>query len=296
MHQSFLVFNRYKYLKIAGLITGLSILLYALHNPPEPANGGTWLGYTLGTIGAGLIVWLMLFGIRKRQYQSNLGSLRGWLSAHIYLGSSLLVIATLHSGGELGWNVHTLAYVLMTIVILSGFFGVFVYWRYPHFLSKNRNNRTRQEVLGEVAELDRQTLRLAQQLGPEYEDLVDSAINLTKIGGGTLTQLTARDESMVKIPASLCQQQRQKPQSNPAQQTVIDVLTTRLSQSSDQAFNTKTRALIQQLGMRRNALRQLRRDIQIQAILQIWLYIHIPLSFALLAALTTHIVAVFVYW
>ena len=35
---------------------------------PEPPNGGTWLGYTLGTIGALLIVWLMLFGIRKRRY------------------------------------------------------------------------------------------------------------------------------------------------------------------------------------------------------------------------------------
>jgi len=296
MHQSFLVFNRFKYLKISVLVAAISILLYAWHSPPEPANGGTWLGYTLGTIGAGLIIWLMLFGIRKRQYQSNLGSVRGWLSAHIYLGTTLLLIATLHSGGELGWNVHTLAYALMTLVIFSGFFGVFVYWRYPYFLSKNTNSRTRQEILGEIAELDRQTLRVAQQLGPEYEDLVDSAINLTKIGGSALAQLTRRDESKVEIPALLCQKRAKQTQANAGQQTVIDVLTTRLSQSTDQTFNTKTRELIQQLGMRRNALRQLHRDVQIQAILQIWLYIHIPLSFALLAALTAHIVAVFVYW
>ncbi|MCZ6856270.1 MAG: hypothetical protein O7G86_20330, partial [Gammaproteobacteria bacterium] len=31
----------------------------------EPANGGTWQGYLLGTIGALLIVWLTLLGVRK---------------------------------------------------------------------------------------------------------------------------------------------------------------------------------------------------------------------------------------
>ena len=38
------------------------------------------------------------------------------------------------------------------------------------------------------------------------------------------------------------------------------------------------------------------RDIQFQSLMEAWLFIHVPLSFALLAALTGHIISVFFYW
>ena len=93
-----------------------SIAAYIWHRPPLAPNGGTSLGLALGTVAALLIVWLMLFGLRKRDYRSRLGTLRGWLSAHVYLGASLIVIGTLHTGFEFGWNVHTLADVFMLSV------------------------------------------------------------------------------------------------------------------------------------------------------------------------------------
>ena len=42
-------------------------------------------------------------------------------------GLSLIVIVTLHTGFQFGWNVHTLAYGLMLLVIVSGIFGIVVY-------------------------------------------------------------------------------------------------------------------------------------------------------------------------
>ena len=39
-----------------------------------------------------------------------------------------------------------------------------------------------------------------------------------------------------------------------------------------------------------------RRDVALKARLNLWLYFHVPLSVALLAALATHIVSVFFYW
>ena len=39
-----------------------------------------------------------------------------------------------------------------------------------------------------------------------------------------------------------------------------------------------------------------RTDIRYKAIMDIWLFFHVPLSVALLVALTAHIVAVFFYW
>jgi hypothetical protein len=41
--------------------------------------------------------------------------------------------------------------------------------------------------------------------------------------------------------------------------------------------------------------RQLQRDIQLQGLMQFWLYLHLPLSFGLLAALAIHILTVFFY-
>ena len=39
-----------------------------------------------------------------------------------------------------------------------------------------------------------------------------------------------------------------------------------------------------------------RRAVALKARLDLWLYIHVPLSLALLAALIAHVVSVFFYW
>jgi hypothetical protein len=54
--------------------------------------------------------------------------------------------------------------------------------------------------------------------------------------------------------------------------------------------------LLQISGDKAVLLRRLQRDVQLQGLLQAWLYLHLPLSFALLAALVAHIFSVFYYW
>jgi hypothetical protein len=76
MHASILNHSRYRYLWVTCVLLLAEIIAFIWHHPVGPPNGGSWLGYTLGTIGAVLIVWLMLLGIRKRRYASNMGSLR----------------------------------------------------------------------------------------------------------------------------------------------------------------------------------------------------------------------------
>ena len=43
-------------------------------------------------------------------------------------------------------------------------------------------------------------------------------------------------------------------------------------------------------------LTRARRDISYKAMMDVWLYFHVPLSFALLAALGAHVISVFFYW
>jgi hypothetical protein len=126
-HVSFLKHKGFRWLWIALVMCGVSIAGYALIDQQPRPNGGTWYGYTLGTIGFALILWLSLLGVRKRRINPGVWSLKAWTSAHVYLGLSLIVIGTLHTGFQIGWNVHTLAYVLMLLVIFTGIYGVWVY-------------------------------------------------------------------------------------------------------------------------------------------------------------------------
>ena len=51
-----------------------------------------------------------------------------------------------------------------------------------------------------------------------------------------------------------------------------------------------------ELLTRRNDLAaRVNRDVQMHARLQVWLYLHVPLTAALLATLAAHIIAVFLY-
>lgn len=287
MHQSTLRYQKARWLKIASLLVVASIAAYAWHSPQPVANGGSWLGYTLGTIGALLIIWLAWFGIRKRSYQSTQGSLQGWLSAHVYLGSALLFIGTLHTGFQLAWNLHTLAYVLMCLVIASGIFGIVIYVRYPALLSNNRDNQTQAELLEQLQDASRQVVSSTQDLGQALKSAADSSIERTALGGSVWRQLSKKDYSTVVIDGEL------KP--NPNQRAVIAHFAALLGDKSPQQ-NAILRNTIEALNRRGELLQRIRKDIRIRAMLDIWLLLHVPATIALLAALCAHIVVVFLYW
>jgi len=110
--------------------------------------------------------------------------LKAWVSAHVYLGLSLIVIATLHTGFQFGWNVHTLAYGLMLLVIASGAFGVWAYATLPKALSDNRGETTRKQMLAQIHGLDELIHEAAQPLHRAQADIVRVSLENTDIGGG----------------------------------------------------------------------------------------------------------------
>lgn len=300
MHASFLTHANKRWLWVALVLALGCLLAYGWHDPVgAPPNGGTWLGYTLGTISALLILWLLWFGVRKRRYGSGQGSVRGWLSAHVYLGTSLLLLALLHSGFQFGWNVHTLALVLMLVVIFSGFFGVYAYLRYPTLMTRNRENASREAMLEEIGELDQNALALADAVDPKIHAIVLRSIGKTRLGGGVWAQLNARDDSdaaLAGLRAAIADREKssQAPTTGemPTMFAMVDFLASR---STDRQSET-LRKLIDLLTRKKSLASRVARDIQLQALMEVWLYVHVPLSIGLLAALTAHVVSVFFYW
>ncbi|MDJ0652954.1 MAG: hypothetical protein QNJ40_02290 [Xanthomonadales bacterium] len=298
MQESFLTFKGLRYLWVSLILLVGSLVAYVWHNPSDGPNGGTWLGYTLGGIGAALILWLMLFGYRKRTYRNNVGSLRGWLSAHVYLGTCLIFIATLHTGFQFGWNVHTIAYVLMVVVIVSGFFGVFAYLRYPTLMTQNRANTSRESMLEEIAELDDESVRLADKLGPKVHQMVLRSIGRTRLGGGVMDQLFARDGAQGAVDETKRmldnlekKQDRPETAEMPTMFAMVDFLAGAGGQESE-----RLRQLLDVLHRKKALASKVAKDVQYQALMDIWLYFHVPITFALIGALTAHVVSVFFYW
>lgn len=293
MHESFLQHAERRYLKWALALAAAAIALYAWHDPRSPPNGGTWLGYSLGGIGAALILWLTALGVRKRSYRSTLGTVQGWVSAHVYLGLALLVVATLHTGFQFGWNIHTICYVLMLLVIVSGVVGVVLYGSFPEAMSRNRAEQTPERLWQEVADLDQRALRVAAALPAEYVEAVRSNRDRTRVGGGVRAILSARDRSQIELPG---EDGVQRIIDNPSGTAVLDWLGARLAASTAGARTERISELLDLLAARRVALRRLQRDARIRGWLEVWLFVHVPVTFALLGTLIAHVVSVFLYW
>ncbi len=292
MHESILAFRKRRYLWAALILSALAVVAYVIDDPQEPPNGGTVLGYALGTLGALLIVWLTWFGIRKRRYSSTHGTVQGWLSAHVYLGLALLVVALLHTGFQFGVNVHTLAFVLMTLVILSGLYGVFIYMKYPERVSDNRDSSSRPELLDQLEDLDRRSKRVAEDLSDDYQELVASGAGRTQLGSTLWSRLRGRDMSQIVLRDA----GQTKVVSNPGQEAALDWLANEQSRATDADSAAKIGELSALLRNKRQLQRQIVEDLRLQASMEFWLYFHVPLTAALLMALLAHIVSVFMYW
>jgi hypothetical protein len=267
-HAGFLSHRRYLWAWVGLGLSLAAILLTLLDDPWPRPNGGTALGLALGTLGAGLIVWLSLLGIRKRRYSDGVWSLKAWVSAHVWLGLSLLVIATLHAGFQFGWNVHTLAYGLMVVVILSGIWGVILYQRLPRRLSDVRAEASERAMAAALAENARALRTAARPLMDREAALVEEAAAGPIVGRSLLARMTG---------------------------TVARCGTARALAGIDREDPDTAQAYVL-LEQRAVLLRQVRGVAALKTRLQAWLLVHVPMTFALLAALLAHILAVFFYW
>ena len=275
-HESFLRYQRFRWFKIAALVSLICLLIYMLVDVQPRHNGGSWLGYTLGTIGAGLIVWLALLGIRKRAMTRGRWSLKAWTSAHVYLGLALIVIGTLHTGFQLGWNVHTLAWVLMMLVIVSGVYGITVYAVLPQGLSDSRSEMTGPQMINSVSQLDKQLQHAAQPLSDSDSAIVIASLGQDPFGGSACRRLTGNYKNDPNRQALAYMRERLEEvpaKQQPAVEQVVDLLEKKAA-----------------------ALSRLRGYIQRRGLLEVWLFVHVPLTFVLIAALFAHIISVFFYW
>lgn len=268
-------YKKYRYFKIAVAIILIAITAYLIFEPTIGHYGGSWLGYVLGSLSAALVLLMTWYGVRKRRYRSS-GATQGWLSAHIYLGTALTVLVTLHSGFQFGLNIHTFAYFLLLVVVISGFFGNYTYMIYPRQMTENMGEDNLDGLLLRIADADKSARQIALTMPDNINNTVARACSETCIGIDLLEQLRGYQPN---CPTALAVEQ-------------LTLMGDNLSAEQRKPY----RELYSIMVRRQSLVKRVRQDLMYRARLGFWLYFHVPFTIALLVAMTAHIVAVFFYW
>ena len=257
------------WLSIFSLI--VMAVIYQMDQPLGGRNGGTVLGYTYGGIAAAGILYLMWYGMRKRSYYSSATTVKGWLAAHVWIGVALLFLVPLHSGMAFGWNVHTLAYVLMALTIFSGIWGAVNYSTLADQVQSHRGGGSLKSIFQQIEMYDNQIENILQ--------------------GKSDAALALRQKGTVNYKPSIMKSLFGSPPKPVRPEDTAELLVAVPENEKDDALT-----LIGVMDKRCELLADLHSEIRIQTLLKLWLYFHLPLSFGCVAALFIHIFVVFYYW
>lgn len=277
MGNSFLTYRSGRWLWIsAASATGLVLHYFFSYQSRTVAYGGSVEGLLYGVAGTGLIAVLMYLGIRRRSYASSTGTLQGWVSAHVYLGLLTLLVIPMHAGFRFGWDVHTLAFVLLVVVVLSGVVGLFLYRTIPGRLTSYEAGQQADKIDPEMARLLSDMRALVKDksdvLVQIYKDEVATSQNRAPKGWSLLLQGQGSDLLAVRS-ADLAKKVSAIP---PEDQATFQIL---------------SQLLLKKTQLEVNLLRQM----QLRNALQAWLYVHVPVSIAMVFAVGVHLIAVFLY-
>jgi hypothetical protein len=244
---------------------------YHFDHPVGGPSGGTTLGVIYGVAATAGIFLLMGYGLRRRYaYAHGPGTLKGWLSAHVWIGTSLAVVVPLHSGFKLARNLHAVPYALMLATIVSGFWGAFSYLRYPPRLRAQREGTTPKKLLEQLERASREMTALATGKSTAFAEFA-RRIDV-HFGPSTLRIVLARPYSAL------------------APDDVVRLLGT-LPEAEHEAGLALTK-----VGHRkRQVANQLINEAGTAARMRVWLFLHVPLSFACVAAVLAHVFWVVFY-
>lgn len=292
---------------------------YCSHGAPNWPGGSSLPGFTFGVVGGLIILFEMLLWWRKQVRTWRIGRTQVWLRAHIWLGLLSVPLIVFHSGFQLGGQLSTILMVLFLIVIASGIWGLAL----QQFLPRRMLDRVPAETIySQIEHVMGQHREEAERLilavcGPDgapgdsetaSEAGESSAIPLTigalRTAGSVQGKVLLTDVPSAPVANSEPLREFFHSQVRPYLQH---------GSSSGSALQNVSRSavLFQDLKIKlapaaHDALAALeglcaqRRQLDVQARLHFWLHswlwVHLPLSAALVLLMFLHIWAALKYW
>ena len=248
---------------------------YFYYSRREFPHGGSRWGLGYGIAASALILLLAFFGIRKRWYRTRFGTLEQWMQSHIYLGVLVLLILVFHTGGRFNDKIAVTTFILAAIVIVSGIVGAIFYVTIPRLLTEVESNLTVDEISNQLNQLGKQMARIASDQSAPFQRIYLELMRESTPGwlaGWRLlfTRMRRRESHM------------------PGDWTTLLSLVPKDEQED-------LRSMLVISRQRKELLLRLIFQQRYKNLLESWLYVHVPVTIALLVFAVVHVVAVFYY-
>jgi hypothetical protein len=273
---SFLTYKKGRWLWLTLASAAAITAHYLSYTAQNVAYGGSGVGLLYGFVGTAIIVVLMALGVRRRLYSSGRGMLQGWVSAHVYLGLLTLLIIPVHAGFRFGFDVHTFAFILLAIVVLSGVLGIILYSSLPSRL-------TRYEAGLQADAIDREIGRLLSDMRFLVKDKSDALVRIYQDEVARLRTMNPGGWSLLFG--------RQGEDLLAARSAELGRIVKTIAPQDETTFQALSQLMLKLTQLQSTLMAQMR----LRNALQSWLYVHLPISIAMVVAVAIHVFVVFYY-
>jgi hypothetical protein len=291
-------------LAVIAVATYVPYVMWSLNGP----SGGSWPGLIYGIVGAALMLYAGLLSLRKKVPTWRIGRAETWMRGHIWLGLVSLLLILFHSGFRFGGSLTTMLMILFIIIIASGVGGLVLQQFLPRMMMLQIPAETIYEQIDHVieqlrAETDALIESVCGPLSIEGVELAGSAISSTRLKGegkvkGKVVKSKAKRESDEPIPGSEPLKELYLTEARP----FLDLKpnrSTRLGTPSQAAATfdhlrtilpVELHETVNDLAAACEERRQLALQARLHRWLHGWLFVHVPLSMAVLVLAIVHAV------
>jgi hypothetical protein len=269
----------------AALLVLLVASYVGLARASGPTHGGSPWGIGYGIAASALVLLLVAFGWRKRAYRSKVGTLEGWLQAHVYLGVLVLAVVLLHTGFRFEDRVAVATFAVMGLVVLSGLVGAAFYTVYPRLLTEVQSDLSPAETSERLNRLTTSMARLASGRSRAFEGVYREVVS-----GAIPRGLAGWKLLLGRLPGG----GRRGAEAGPGGAARGGRWTGLLARVPPEE-QEPLRQLLMLARQHRELHLRLAYQERYKNLLDVWLWVHVPLSVVLLILIAAHVAAAFYF-
>jgi hypothetical protein len=278
---------------IIGLAVATAVYIPYNHLTMGGARGGTVIGIIYGVVGFAFMIFAGLLSLRKKFPVWRMGRTSTWMRGHLWLGLISYPIILFHAGFSFGKG--TLTWWMMaifTVVIVSGVVGAILQHYMPRMMTREVPYET---IYAEIPRIrgqlvDEADMKVAEVTGVMSESAMAQASGGT--GGVVVTVVQMENEVREELTRFYDSELRPYIEKEGGKGCAIAMRQTSMAMFA----NLRTllpdviHPVVSDLESICEEKRELDHQIRMHRILHGWLFIHVPLSLALLLMGVVHAV------
>jgi hypothetical protein len=276
------------------------------HDPPWPSGGST-PGLIFGILGGGICLFEFALWPRKKVRAWRIGTVQVWMRAHIWLGLLAVPLLILHSGLRFTNQLALVTFILFLAVIASGIWGLVVQQFLP---TRMLDEVPAETIASQIPVISAQMAREAERLviavcgaaeGQPITHAVDEAPDFMVVGkmrtqGSTQGRVLETHAHVAQVPHSEFLRDAFlttiKPYLEKGNAIESPLAASRRSSSVFSEIRVRTapasHPVVDAVEGLVEQRRQLDRQQSLNFWLHNWLWVHLPLSVALMVLMVVH--------